>query len=710
MKTQGPLTGFALIALLACATYAQPGPAPSPALRSQTIEGIDRLLEEMDEKNGVVSPAPTTPPPAVSGSGLPPLLPPVTSGLPGLAPIPPVSPPVDPDAGSFRFDDALSPPNLVTQPRPPAVSSNEGGASGAGSVDIPDYENFTVEQLLQLHDPLKEPGKEVSPLPEPGGEVEPLGTPGSAPVVTDANKTPGRRIVEVSPSVLRVNPVSPEKAEASEEPYVVLGEKIDVEIKERIREAIKATRRASGGTGNPRVTQSVYKATAYCNRVLGRLGLPHHKRYRRDILLSLIRMHERNEAWVDAAKSYERFLEEFAADDKYPFEEPLHAPGIPALRAEPGDPVAWLESYKRGAPTIPETHVRVGKIYRKLGAHRMAVTKFYDAINSTLLLSESKSAAALAPHADFAARKLRHETVANQAMKEIADTHFRTENYTDAIRFYGRLLRVEYPESDRLDEAEIVFKHALSHYRRARENLRREERMNRKPLEERVAPEYKVGEAPEADFAQVKMNLAHFARNYGGSPYAPEAHYVLALTFDQLDQRKESVVELLALLKGSHFRPEVILAEERSKPVRDQDVHRLNRLKGLWLYWKKKTGNYLANKFFEEDDFHNAYRVYEALRRVDEAPEWQVPVLYQIAFCQEKLGDYFNAGRHYELVEEAARDAAFSRSKSNKYLEFVRGMAKWRARQLEDTRGIRQAANRYGIRAGGGGVGLPGQF
>ena len=35
----------------------------------------------------------------------------------------------------------------------------------------------------------------------------------------------------------------------------------------------------------------------------------------------MINMHERNQAWVDAAKTYERFLEEFAANDNYPFEQ-----------------------------------------------------------------------------------------------------------------------------------------------------------------------------------------------------------------------------------------------------------------------------------------------------------------------------------------------------------------------------------------------------
>ena len=87
--------------------------------------------------------------------------------------------------------------------------------------------------------------------------------------------------------------------------YIVLGERIDQELREKIREAIMSTRLASGGTGNPFVTRSVFKAESNCNKVLGRLNAPFHKRYRRDILLSMIRMHERNKQWVNAAKTYD---------------------------------------------------------------------------------------------------------------------------------------------------------------------------------------------------------------------------------------------------------------------------------------------------------------------------------------------------------------------------------------------------------------------
>ena len=67
-------------------------------------------------------------------------------------------------------------------------------------------------------------------------------------------------------------------------------------------------------------------------------------------------------------------------------------------------------------------------------------------------------------------------------------------------------------------------------------------------------------------------------------------------------------------------------------------------MKQVWNFWKKKTGNYLANKFFENAEFFNAYRVYSVMRKIDPNPSWQVPVLYQIALVQEKLGNFAGNG------------------------------------------------------------------
>jgi hypothetical protein len=162
-----------------------------------------------------------------------------------------------------------------------------------------DYRSASLEELLKEVDLLDLPMMEAtltSPMPSlPGSFEETLSNRPDEKLSQDTViETP--RFSDIS------EPVQPVEIED----YTVLGERIDHEMKERIREAIMETRRASGGSDNPYVTRSVFKATSYCNRVLGRLNAPHHKRYRRDVLLSLIGMHERNQAWVDAAKSYER--------------------------------------------------------------------------------------------------------------------------------------------------------------------------------------------------------------------------------------------------------------------------------------------------------------------------------------------------------------------------------------------------------------------
>ena len=122
-------------------------------------------------------------------------------------------------------------------------------------------------------------------------------------------------------------------------------------------------------------------------------------------------------------------------------------------------------------------------------------------------------------------------------------------------------------------------------------------------------------------------------------------------------------------------------------------------MKTIWNFWKKKTGNYLANKFFETGEFFNAYRIYSALLPVDETPTWRVPLLYQVALCEEKLGNFVQATETYISIEDLFDNNEGARTElaQSKYLKFVYGMSKWRREQLEDTREIRQAVNRYGI-------------
>ncbi|MEJ6622495.1 MAG: hypothetical protein QNL93_11160 [Opitutae bacterium] len=661
----------------------------------EVIEGIDSLLGDI--KKSSIEPA-------------------SSSSFPNY-PSEPIYDAPKAESGSFRVQNELMPDILLndkaqspTKPlfdeplnlddinpqleaRQPTTSrlpvQNVKSFQSAQPIRAVDYRSASLEELLREVELLDLPMLEAPlsvPMPSvPSSMARPLS-------VRPTEKLSQSTVIETQMLGNQAEPREPVEIEN----YTVLGEGIDFELKERIREAIMETRRASGGSDNPYVTRSVFKATSYCNRVLGRLNAPHHKRYRRDVLLSLISMHERNQAWVDAAKSYERYLEEFASDDLYPFAGHEDAPGIPDLNAGLGSVEKWLEGRTRGAPTIPETHIRAGKVYRALGAHRMALNKFYDAINATLTLPQNQSFE-LAERKKGKALENRMDSESNQAMFEIAETFMDSEDYNNAIKFFDRLWRLE--QLGDSDRGNVRFKQGLAHYRRARENLKKEERMNRLSPDKREDVEIKFDETPRADFAKVKESLRGYGTLYPQSAYVPEAHYLLALTYEQLNQDEESVAELLKLLKEADFNPELIMSMENSRALRDRDYITLNKLKGIWNFWKKKTGNYLANKFFEDNEYFNAYRIYSALRDVDNSPSWQVPVLYQIALCEEKLGNYVQATETYSSIEEYVNSVQEAREgmANNKYLSFVFGMAKWRREQLEDTRAIRQAVNRYGI-------------
>ena len=590
------------------------------------------------------------------------------------------------DLGEILGTDQVQAPMLPV-PTEPASRNSMRKVTTLPSLD---YGTATLEDLLREVDLLELPEFQVPMQTPVEASVSPLTSPSS---VRPAEVIDRGDIVN-TPILSTPAPI----VEALEDidPYIVLGDQIDEELKEKIREAIMETRMASGGSGNPFVTRSVHKATAYCNRVLGRLNAPHHKRYRRDILLAICSMHEKNQQWVDVAKSYERFLEEFAADDNYPFEEHEDAPGIPDLYARVGGSVIkWIESKKRGAPSIPESHIRLGKVYRTLGAYRMALNKFYDAINATLTLPKS-NAFELAERRKGRTLERRRDAETNRAMYEIAETFMDSEDYENAIKFFDRLRRLE--DLEDTDRAVVRFKQGLAHYRRASENLRKQENVNRLPPEQRSQQELNFDQTPRADFARVKEVLRGYGTLFPQSPYVPESHYLLALTYEQLNQDEDSISELLLLLKEADFNPELISDLEQGNAVRDRDLVAISKMKAIWAFWKKKTGNYLANKFFEESEFFNAYRIYSALRDIDPSPSWQIPVLYQIALCQEKLGNYVQAMETYSAIEEFVNsDDAREGLANSKYLEFVFGMAKWRREQLEDTRAIRQAVNRYGI-------------
>ena len=307
--------------------------AQSSDLKSieEVISGIDSLLEQIDESSSIKSESTklknqelqSTNPPGQRSYRLENELMPEELRVPindlpvdqiGKAGNPPGASPQDP-----LLNPVSNKPTISTLPR---------------SVD---YSKLSLDDLLREVDMLKNPS-----MPGLGTIIEPLPVSSTSPdkgvaehLLLPTKEYSQSELPEIEPAVIQdaSRPNSPTEIDIVVDDYIVLGNEIDQELKEKIREAVMATRMSSGGTGNPFVTRSVHKATSFCNRVLGRLTAPVHKRYRRDILLALINMHEKNNAWVDAAKSYERFLEEFASDDDYPFRATRRRPGYSDLHA-----------------------------------------------------------------------------------------------------------------------------------------------------------------------------------------------------------------------------------------------------------------------------------------------------------------------------------------------------------------------------------------
>ena len=153
MKTPFNFFHFLLICF-GVSLYGQNPPAMQPI--DEVLKDVDKLIQGFD-RSSVVQPSPVPPQP---------------SPYPGrVAPLasPPRSQPNDPDAGSFRYEKALKPSNLINEPDPVTTSVGVTG-SGTGS-SSGDFQDFTLEQLLERVDPFGEPNK-ARLLRDPGEKTD----------------------------------------------------------------------------------------------------------------------------------------------------------------------------------------------------------------------------------------------------------------------------------------------------------------------------------------------------------------------------------------------------------------------------------------------------------------------------------------------------------------------------------------------------------
>lgn len=324
-----------------------------------------------------------------------------------------------------------------------------------------------------------------------------------------------------------------------------------------------------------RAHQDEYAEHAYAEALRYKMS----ETLRKEILLEMAAFYSNHETYSKAAGIYEKYIEAYPQDH-----------------------------------LLPQILLELGKIYRKIEAYDMAISRFYRIINTSLSISSDQ--------VPF------YQELTREAQFEIAETFFGNGKYYEALQFYVRLKRRELP----LGEKELI-------------DFRS------------IYCEYNLGQLDA-----VLKDLHVFLDTYPESDLIPEVYFLLSHTYRRLNKAQKAVEYVKKLLN-----------ESREKNDKSHEV---------WAYWQRTTANQIANKFYEQKDFMNALKVYQAMASLDISPNWQWPIVYQIGLCFEQLGMYPKAKEAYRLIisEDEWKSTPFTKTN---YLSSIQEMATWRLKHLE---------------------------
>ena len=213
--------------------------------------------------------------------------------------------------------------------------------------------------------------------------------------------------------------------------------------------------------------------------------------------------------------------------------------------------------------------------------------------------------------------------LAKTAQFEIAETHFQAGDFGEANKFYTRLRLLDLAPADR----------ARAHFK-AGYSLRL-----------------------QGDLEGAITSLRAYIEQWPEDENVPEARYLIAVTLRELKRPQEAFAATLELLRAEKTRVS-------ADPKR-------------WAYWQRRTGNQLANDFFESGDTLNARAIYAGLLELSPEPAWRLPITYQLALCYERLGINDRARTAYQTIVDAAGPQP-----APEFLELVT-MSRWRIDHLE---------------------------
>ena len=167
---------------------------------------------------------------------------------------------------------------------------------------------------------------------------------------------------------------------------------------------------------------------------------------------------------------------------------------------------------------------------------------------------------------------------------------------------------------------------------------------------------YKLG---NYQLAVSKLKL--FLEDYSESAHVSELRYLLAKSYEHLGRKPEALREVVGILQAQ--------ANPNLEYPEDAD------------YWKQRTGNELANEFYESGDYRSALTIYQALASYSSAPAWRWPAIHQIGLCFERLGLPDRAKMAYEEILNPGGGGVEEQA-LNDSLVSLRTMAQWRLEHL----------------------------
>lgn len=198
-----------------------------------------------------------------------------------------------------------------------------------------------------------------------------------------------------------------------------------------------------------------------------------------------------------------------------------------------------------------------------------------------------------------------YRSLTAEASYQIAETYYRMQQYELAGEFFGRLLRAARMSSGEHDA--LLSKTAYAAYF-------------------------------AGDYRKVVLLLEPNQWGEISASRQAEFRFLRASAYWALGDHEAARSDVLNL------------ATLEVEPLRDS----------YWNFWWKHIGNELANDLYGQGDYELAHKLYYSLLHLSNEPEWQLPVIFQIARCRQGLGEIPEAesiyGRILDEIDSAREE------------------------------------------------------